>query len=881
MKIKKTLVIICFMLMISQPLMVDAINGMQIDSNHQQLVGMTSPSNNNPISIDTVGGEESLISNVLSNGDLESMDQYNGPENYNYYGSNFQYVNSSYQDEVYSGSYSSYIGTKGTSQYGGSATNSRSMPSSPSYPMLEDILYVNFWYNPKANPDYINGGEIYFYLRIYTGSVNRYIYYYFSRNSGLYANSTNYGYIDMRQGLSSWLHFSRNITADYEEIFTPINPSIELRTIYFGCYSPNLATAFTELLLDDVSITDKDSTEYLTNGDFESGTGSNWQNFATGPSSAFLSSNDIMEGKRALNLTAETYYQGGSANVYCEKPLYVEYNNYPKSFYATQPGDLTFDLDWKYSDTLNGGSSQYSYMYIYGQNSTFSYYLYFYFGTYNDVLPGSNSSGPNYLQNYYAVDGFGMRNIWHHFSIDFYEFFSPLGLLDTALSYVGFQIYAGQNQNSTVQLLLDNMILMAYPTGDPSFEQDFNWFTYDPITAWGGSYDHNFANITSDAHTGNYAGNVTAYNSVGYSSIYRSMYLPLEHNLYTDFWWKINDISSHTNTYSSIFITINNSFNIYYILGASSSTSFLNGSSNVYYYVENFNSTGVWYNLVRDLSKDIEGYFGESNWIITNLYLRCRAVVAGAEVTTIYDDINFARDTTPPEVQSISLLNPPTYYEEAIIDITAFDILNEVGYSEVHYQNSTGWFVTEAIPLNENTLRAFIPFFAYDETINYYVTLFDTKGNSIIDDNSGTYYSYTIIDDVNPLLMVFGPEENTQIMNDITFYIEANDIGSGTESIVISTGDTILYDNETIPTSLILDTKQFRNGNLTISFLLNDNAGNSIEILKVYEVKNIHPILATLDMLFNWGTLTGVGLTGLALGIFFLVRWRIRVKKAS
>jgi len=56
------------------------------------------------------GGEEYLKSNILENGDFEEDDSYGRPMNFNSWGTSFLDVNSSYQDDVHGGSYSSYVG---------------------------------------------------------------------------------------------------------------------------------------------------------------------------------------------------------------------------------------------------------------------------------------------------------------------------------------------------------------------------------------------------------------------------------------------------------------------------------------------------------------------------------------------------------------------------------------------------------------------------------------------------------------------------------------------------------------------------------------------------------------------------------------------------
>ena len=58
---------------------------------------------------------------------------------------------------------------------------------------------------------------------------------------------------------------------------------------------------------------------------------------------------------------------------------------------------------------------------------------------------------------------------------------------------------------------------------------------------------------------------------------------------------------------------------ISYLLGASSSSPFVNDSYNGYYYLSTFNQTGSWINLERNLYRDFSAAFPSIN--ITNYYI--------------------------------------------------------------------------------------------------------------------------------------------------------------------------------------------------------------------------------------------------------------------
>ncbi|MHA1556540.1 MAG: hypothetical protein ACTSPM_06340 [Candidatus Heimdallarchaeota archaeon] len=876
MQFKKLLTVFLLFVMIAQPISIRAIDNNQTNLTYQIDNNQSHPEMDNLWETNAVGGEEYLKSNIIPDGGFYEEDSNGGPSEFYYGGSAYSIVNSSYQDIVYGGTYSGYMAAKGTSQFSQTASDVQSIPTGTH---LTESISVDFWYNPYANPDLNEDGEIFTYLRFYTGTSWVNIYYYFSRLNPLTTNSSNAGYYDMRGSLSSWFHFSRNVTEDYEEAIGPVTPNIEIRTIYIRSHSPSGATGFTEFIVDDVSVVNGTAYEYIQNGDFESGDGSYWSNNREGPSSVTITQSDYTEGTSALDLQTEAYYDTGSSYLYCERSMIVGWNYFPKSYQTIQPGDVMLNFDWKYSDTFNGGPAQYAQFYIMGQNGSYSYYYYYYLGQETDTVTSTNYTSSSYEYRYYAADGFGTRDTWQRFSLDLYELSVLEDVLEMPITNIGFRVNAGYEENSTTQLLIDDFDLTTYSTGDPSFELDYDWHPNDPVIGWNNVGNQQYTNITSDAHSGNYAANVSSYNSFGTSQVFRSMYLPIENNLYTDFWWKLDEITSHTNTYAAVDIQINDTYHLYYLLGASTNTILTNSTINAYIKVDNYNSTGTWNNLIRNIASDSFAAFGKDNLIITDIALRCYSTTAGAKVMTLFDDIYFVRDSTPPEITSVLLQNSPTYYDDAIIEVTTTDLLNEIAEVVIYYQNDTTWYPVFATPIEENIYSGLIPYSEYGTQYNYYVEVFDVVGNNITDDNSGEYYTYTILDDIDPMLSVFGPAENATLTAQVIFYIEGLDPGSGISKFSISIGTTELY-NGTLITTYSLDTTLYEDGDYTLTFVIEDSAANSYQVVKVFTIDNPAPILVVLGNYFNWGTLVGAGVVALGFGIFFLVRL-IKIKKAG
>ncbi|MEE9572527.1 MAG: hypothetical protein V3W20_05745, partial [Candidatus Neomarinimicrobiota bacterium] len=422
------------------------------------------------LEINAVSGVENVKSNVIRDGGFEEDDSYDGPEHFSYWGTGYEISNASYQDDVHSGSYGMLYSIQGTDQQSSNTYLSRSLTNIPERVYLDQDISLDMWFKVKSNPDFASNAYSNMYLRIYTGSQNYYLYYYFSRSSALPSNSTNVCYYDVREPVGSWVNLQRNLTRDFEAGFpsVPITSSFYATAIYFRAYSIINPTGHIEMLIDDVSIKNSTAFDFLhVNGDFEDGNGNQWQSFRRGPSSVKLSDDDYTEGSSSLNITASAFYEGGSSYGYCEQDIVSNWGVAPDAFYPTESGAVTMDFDWKYSDTLNGGSNQEAFLYLYLENNTFSAYLYFMLGDDSDIIPFSNTTQPTYLYRYYKAPGFGNRDTWEHFSLDFYDIYQDENLQNIIPTYLGWQINAGNNANSTVQLLVDDLNIIADPLGDP------------------------------------------------------------------------------------------------------------------------------------------------------------------------------------------------------------------------------------------------------------------------------------------------------------------------------------------------------------------------------------------------------------------------------
>ncbi|MHA1221282.1 MAG: hypothetical protein ACTSQB_06070 [Candidatus Heimdallarchaeota archaeon] len=308
-----------------------------------------------------------------------------------------------------------------------------------------------------------------------------------SRVSGMPGNSSTQAYIDVRGTIGNWRNIVRNVTADFEQAFSG-GPDLSQSYIrYFFMYCTSRATPIgaTVLLLDDISFTNDTGFNYFSdNGDFEDGNSNRWSDYNSGPGTVYLTDDAYTQGTSAMNMSAYCPTSNSESYASAENYYYDGWQTIPKSYYAGQPGDFVIDFDWQYSD-MAGLGDQRAELYLSVLNQTHSATFYFILGNENDDLaPYSNYTGSTYLGRYLAADYLGTRDTWNHFSLDIYTLLAEYNLTNMAPYFLGFNVANRYTEDSTTQLLVDDVQIIAYPAADPSFEGTFPYNPSDPITYW-------------------------------------------------------------------------------------------------------------------------------------------------------------------------------------------------------------------------------------------------------------------------------------------------------------------------------------------------------------------------------------------------------------
>jgi hypothetical protein len=680
---------------------------------------------------------EALDLNVAPNPSFEETTSDGIPTGYSAFGTGYQWANMSYQDEVANGLYACLVESKGTEMAIANSYIRNYVIFSPE-PYLIDGLRLSFEWNVLANPDILQGSRVFIYIQTtnstgYTQTLS----YYLSHTTLGFSNSSTAGHFYMNDSLNQWKAFDRNITEDYTHVseFGSYDSSRHITYVWLYAYSLIGASGKIQVVFDDFVLDDGAYSGWFSNGDFELGDGSGWGSYFNSPAYVFQSTDSTIGSHSVeLNVPAIQF----SSNAF--GGLYGILASYPAGYYATSPGATTIEFDWSYNDTP-GLRWQYSFLHLTLQYATTTYNVYAYLG-HGENNPSTTNSTTN---KYVNVTGFGVRNTWQHAIIDVYDYVMMFGSTNMTLYRIEFYTYASEIGGSTTTKI-DNLQILTDPTGDPGFE--IQWYTSSQ-TPFAGWYMWNgetgVINRTSDAHSGLIACNLTVQDN-DYAGIRRPINLQIDPSLLTDFWWRIDEITNAGVGWAYLELSFNNTYFVTYRLAHSGLYSIPSNTSNVVQLlVDNFNQTGIWNNLVRNITNDVVGAFGQSNWILTRLVVNEYAG-PGGRTSLICDDMNF-KDGTPPEFTSVTVITNPTL-STTQVELRA--VVSDVrpGVSSVTFSYSTGGGWSDVLgTYNENGwFTAFIPAQSVGTEVEFYVTAIDGSGQISIDDNGGSYHSYTVTD---------------------------------------------------------------------------------------------------------------------------------------
>jgi len=757
-----------------------------------------------------------LLTNIMNNPSFEERYSYGTPTGYSYYGSFGGWSDPYYQGEVYAGSYSGQIKGWGSTSSGSWMALQQSFGSTLTYILDGHIL--DFYYYIEEPGAIDQGSYIYLYVET-VNSTNQWqgINYIFCHGSYNPNNYTNGVYYYMNETIGQWNHFSQNVTEDYLAYpdFWAGDTTRRINALYFYSNVQIRVTDPSTWAIDDVSMVNGTGYEFVINGDFESSGG--WTEQSYSPATVGTST-DATHGMYSLNLSCTAIREGSTGYL-----GWYESKSYPwESFYPFLPNSMKIEYDWRYSDTWNGGNSL-AYMRLRFRNETGYFYWYNYFGQDTDWKGYTNSSTNIYCFN----DAFGSRDTWEHETFDVSAGLDEVGWTNLTAYEFRFYISLGTYANASIELLIDDFQVNTFTTGDPGFEIDLWDGVNPPLGTWPLWSMGPSITRTSDAHSGFYACNITVANNLA-GGVYRADFeTTIDPSMVTDWWWRTDYFSDGSSSffYGRFRLEFNYSYTIYYYLAKDFSYNPANTSTSAHIHLDGLNTTGVWVNTYRNISADLEEAFGAGTFYLNRFV--CEAQTgAGENISIIFDDIGFA-DAVPPVIETPSQTSDPKYYEITAIDAVVTDALSGVMGVELYYRLDGGnWIAVECSNVGD-LYSAEIPMLSYGTFVEYYLYATDWTGTIGINDNGGSYYSYTVGDDIDPTVNLTGINSGQEVSDFVLLEAIADDIAAGVDYVDFQVDSISVGIDDTAPYQTYWDSRTSLNGTRVVTAIAHDFAGNT------------------------------------------------------
>ncbi len=777
------------------------------DSEQSQIKQMTNP-------------ETHLVGDLNPNHGFEDYNIYGEPDHWSVTAHGYSYVNYAYSPAK-EGSYAAEMLAEGTNISQSTSYMSQSVDSYKYY--LTELYTLSFWYNITNCPDLSDSSTRARVYISFSGPSYKRIYYELSYSDEIPPsyNSSSATYFNLNSSINVWNNLNRNVTYDFESRWGDTT-GYYIAYLRIEIHSPDNPTGMFEMLTDSFYLTNSTGYHCEENGGYESND-SGWSYSRRSPAIVGPTS-DCIEGNKALNISVANVNPEGSRD--SRVSLSLSYNNPYYGYFPTSPGQVQIQFDWKGHDKDGGyGHKQYAEIVFYIQGPEVQQYGYHYFHYILMESYNSFSFSNTTYDTYYMASNFYNHDDWGNETIDLFTFVNDHDYENLYLRSININVYMGEEISSEIQLLIDNFRILSYPAGDPGFEQD--WYESNHITSWYASVSNdNYINQTEGLFEGKYALNISSHSGGGSYYVYRSnIYFQITEDIGIDFWWRLQELSADSRSYIRIYFE--GGYSLYYVMGGLTAPS-SNTTSTAVYYLENSNTTNTWVNAKRNVFNDLESssILNTDGWNISELYIVSYCSGVGSTILNI-DDLNFV-DTGSPSIHSVSLTNNPTYYRAAKINVESYDRGSSIHRVQIHYRNdSDSWKTLTAKCFSFRTWQATIPIYDYNTKIDFYATVEDIYGNIATDNNGGLYYTYFVSDDVDPLIQMTVPYNNSLVKDDLEINIDASDLGSDVAYVEIYAGLSLIYNDSIYPFSYIWDTRTVSNGTYELTAIAYDDAGNS------------------------------------------------------
>lgn len=125
--------------------------------------------------------------------------------------------------------------------------------------------------------------------------------------------------------------------------------------------------------------------------------------------------------------------------------------------------------------------------------------------------------------------------------------------------------------------------------------------------------------------------------------------------------------------------------------------------------------------------------------------------------------------------------------------------------------------------------------------VEYYVNASDNAGNWVLDNNGGANYSYTVVDNVKPNILIATPNQGAVVNGTVTIDVQVYDDATSIDRVEYFVDGAKVFTSSTTPFGFTWDSTTVSNGQHTIMAVAYDTAGNFANDTLAVTISNAAP----------------------------------------
>jgi hypothetical protein len=159
---------------------------------------------------------------------------------------------------------------------------------------------------------------------------------------------------------------------------------------------------------------------------------------------------------------------------------------------------------------------------------------------------------------------------------------------------------------------------------------------------------------------------------------------------------------------------------------------------------------------------------------------------AGAWITA--SDSYTVGDSVDPQISDIGQTPVSVNYTDSpVVNCDATDAGSGIATVTLYYRVDGGtWNPVSMSHISGDRYEGSIPVQSWNAFVEYYIVAADAAGNSVTDDNSGSYYSYSVGDNIDPIISnVDHSPDPVSSTDTATVGCDVTDVGSGVNTVTL------------------------------------------------------------------------------------------------